>query len=305
VSTTLEQFKTAIPGLDIRPVTGRIGAVIRGLHLNGDVPDATIDAIEAALLKYRVVFIPGQQHLSETEQERFAARFGELVSHPTVPSLEGTEHILDVDGSKNGRATSWHADITFVSDYPKITFLRSLVAPEIGGDTAFTNTIAAYEDLHPGLKALADQLWTLHTNDYDYSASRPAPRGVQQTHYEEVFTAKVFETTHPLVRVHPITGERSLLLGNFIKKILDIPGADSQLLLKLFEQHALRPENQVRWRWTVGDLAIWDNRATLHRAIDDYGDQARIVRRSTVRGEVPVSVDGRLSSTRVTKQQAS
>jgi len=300
VSATLERHALKDTDLDIRPINGRIGAEVHGLRLASDLAQQTIAAIEAGLLRHRVLFFPNQQHLSEAEQERFAARFGELVSHPTVPSLEGTEHILDVDGAKGGRASSWHTDITFISDYPKISFLRGVVVPEVGGDTAFANTVAAYEDLPAPLRELAEKLWTLHTNEYDYAGTRVDPDPVALKRYQDEFISTVYETEHPLVRVHPVTGERSLILGHFAKKVLGVPNADSQLLLKLFEQHILRPENQVRWRWKAGDLAVWDNRATQHRAIDDYGDRPRIMRRSTVRGEVPVSVDGRTSATRIT-----
>jgi len=304
VSATLDKFDLQAAGLDVRPINGRIGAEVHGVRLSADLPEATIEAIDAGLLHHRVLFFRDQQHLSEAEQETFASRFGALISHPTIPSLEGTEHILDVDGSKGGRASAWHTDITFISDYPKISLLRAVVVPDIGGDTAFANTVAAYNDLAPPLRELAEKLWALHTNEYDYAATRPDPNPVVLKRYEDEFISTVYETEHPLVRVHPVTGERSLILGQFAKKILGVPGADSQLLLRLFEQHILRPENQVRWRWQAGDLAVWDNRTTQHRAIDDYGDRPRIMRRSTVRGEVPVSVDGRSSVTRIRTQRA-
>jgi len=300
VSATLERYDLKHSDLEFRPISGRIGAEVHGVRLTGSLAQHTIDAIDGGLLRYRALFFPNQQHLSEAEQERFASRFGELVSHPTVPSLEGTEHILDVDGAKGGRASSWHTDITFISDYPKVSFLRAMVAPDVGGDTVFANTVAAYEDLAPPLRDLAEKLWTLHTNEYDYAGTRVDPNPVALRRYEDEFISTVYETEHPLVRVHPVTGERSLILGHFVKKVLGVPRADSQLLLNLFEQHILRPENQIRWRWKAGDLAMWDNRATQHRAIDDYGDRSRIMRRSTVRGEVPVSVDGRTSVTRIT-----
>jgi alpha-ketoglutarate-dependent sulfate ester dioxygenase len=113
-----------------------------------------------------------------------------------------------------------------------------------------------------------------------------------------VFTSTVYETEHPIVRVHPETQERSLILGGFLQKLVGYSQADSARLIGILQSHVSRLENTVRWRWTEGDVAIWDNRATQHYAIDDYGNQPRVVRRVTIAGDVPVSVDGRRSVTR-------
>ena len=203
----------APPAFDIRPLTGRIGAQITGVSLSGPLNELTVQAIEQALLRHKVLFFRGQHHLDEAEQVAFARLLGDLVPHPTIPSLEGTDYILDLDGSHGGgRASSWHTDVTFVPDFPKISILRSVVVPETGGDTVWANTAAAYQELPDVLRDLADRLWALHSNDYDYGASRPQPRASDTRHYKEVFTRTVYETEHPLVRVHPETGERSLLL---------------------------------------------------------------------------------------------
>jgi len=297
--SALPQAKPSPRGIDILPLAGRIGAQIGNVRLAGDLPDATIAAIEAALLKHKVIFFRDQGHLDDAEQERFAARFGELVAHPTNPARAGSKAILELDSTAGGgRADHWHTDVTFVDAYPKISVLRGVAIPPFGGDTVWANTVAAYEGLPPPLKTLADGLWALHTNAYDYAASRPHASAQQLKHYEEVFLSTVYETEHPVVRVHPQTGERSLVLGGFVRRFLGYAQADSNHLYELLESHVTKLENTVRWRWKTGDVAIWDNRATQHYAINDYGDQKRIVRRSTLHGEVPVSVDGRNSSAR-------
>jgi alpha-ketoglutarate-dependent taurine dioxygenase len=112
-------------------------------------------------------------------------------------------------------------------------------------------------------------------------------------HRETVFQSTVYETEHPVVQVHPLTGERAIILGYFARKLLGVQSADSALLFAMLQDHVTRLENTVRWRWSVGDVVIWDNRATQHLAIDDYGDQRRIVRRVTIDGPVSVGVDGR------------
>ena len=280
--------------LDLHQVAGRIGARIDGVRLRGDLDSATFNAINAALLRHKVLFLRGQQHLDDASQEAFARRFGETVAHPTVPSVEGGS-LLELDSLHGARANSWHTDVTFVDAYPKASILRAVVIPPFGGDTVWANTAAAYAQLPEPLRALADTLWALHTNAYDYASTHANADSAQLKRYREVFTSKLYETEHPVVRVHPETGERTLVLGHFVQRLKGLSSFDSAHLLQVFHEHVTRLENTVRWSWQAGDVAIWDNRATQHYAINDYGDARRIVRRATVRGEVPVSIDGRTS----------
>ncbi len=283
--------------LDLVPLAGRIGAEVRGVRLAGGLADETFAAIHAALLRHKVLFFRGQQHLDDAGQQAFARRFGPLVDHPTVPSKDGTQ-ILELDSHHGGRANSWHTDVTFELDYPKVSVLRAVVIPPAGGDTVWANTAAAYDELPAALKALAEQLWALHGNDYDYAATRIEPDAHGAKRYQEVFTSRLIRTEHPLVRVHPETGERTLVAGHFIKNFVGHNTQDSDHLFGLFQAHITRLENTVRWHWQAGDVAIWDNRATQHYAINDYGDAHRVVRRVTVAGDVPVAVDGRRSRAR-------
>ncbi|MDR6738703.1 taurine dioxygenase [Herbaspirillum sp. 1173] len=289
--------------LDIHPVAGRIGAEVRNIRLSAELDTATFAAVRAALLRYKVLFFRGQHHLDDAAQEAFGKLWGELVAHPTVPVRDGTDYLLELDSEHGGRANSWHTDVTFDLAYPQASILRGVVIPAAGGDTVWANTAQAYLDLPAPLRALADQLWALHTNEYDY-ASRFNTSEAGLKRYREIFTSTLYETEHPVVRVHPETGERTLVLGHFVKKLLGYPTSDSDHLLKLLESYVIRLENTVRWRWSVGDVAIWDNRATQHYAINDYGDQHRVVRRVTVAGDVPVSVDGRQSVSRNVRRQA-
>lgn len=291
----------ATSAIDVKPIGGRIGAEIVGVKLSGDLPPATVAAINAALLKHKVIVFRAQTHLDDAKQEAFSRLLGSLVPHPTVPSVAGTEAVLELDGAHGIRASSWHTDVTFRDAYPKISILRSVVAPERGGDTVWANTAAAYAELPEPLRDLADKLWAVHTNKFDYAAAA-VPKNVSPEllkHYREVFTSTVYETEHALVHVHPETGERSLVIGHFVKDLIGFSHTDSKLLLHLFHEHATRPENTFRWRWSQGDVAIWDNRATLHRAVDDYDDLPRIVHRTTLAGIPNVSVDGRRSVTHV------
>ena len=285
-------YRAGDASLDVSPITPAIGAEIHGMRLSGELPAKSVTAIRDALLRHRVVFFRGQGHLDEAEHQAFARLLGPLVPHPTVPSLVGTEAVLDIDG-ENGRASYWHTDVTFVEAFPLFSVLRGVVIPPVGGDTVWANTVAAYETLPPVLSGLADQLWALHSNGYDYGATRPNATARQVQRHESVFKSTIYETEHPVVQVHPLTGERAMILGSFVRKLLDVSSTDSGHLFAMLQDHVTRLENMVRWRWSTGDVVIWDNRATQHKAIDDYGSQPRIVRRVTVDGPVSVGIDGR------------
>ncbi|MBX8475906.1 TauD/TfdA family dioxygenase [Pseudomonas cichorii] len=283
--------------LDIQPIAGRIGAQVNGIALSADLDAATVDAIQAALVQYKVLFFRGQTHLDDQSQEAFARLLGDPIAHPTVPVRDGTRYLMQLSGADGQRANSWHTDVTFVDAYPKASILRSVIAPASGGDTVWANTAAAYNDLTPEIRELADKLWAVHSNEYDYAGIKPGVTSEKLEQYRKVFASTVYETEHPVVRVHPLSGERSLLLGHFVKRIKGYSITDSAHLFSLLQSHVTRLENTVRWRWTAGDVAIWDNRSTQHYAVDDYGQQERIVRRVTLKGEVPVGVAGQKSVT--------
>lgn len=279
--------------IQVKPINGRVGAVIEGVKLSAELDDATVHEINQALLQHKAIFFKGQQHLDDASQEAFAARLGTPLNHPTVPVKDGSAHILEID-SRGARADAWHTDISFIEAYPKASILRSVVAPEVGGNTVWANTATAYDDLPAELKVLADSLRTVHSNSYDYAAKASVPPEVL-ARYKNYFNSTEYETEHPLVRVHPETGEKNLLLGSFFKNFVGYSSFESRRLYDLFQAYVEKLENIVSWRWDAGDIAIWDNRATQHRAINDYGDQHRVVRRVTLEGDTPVGVDGQPS----------
>ncbi|MET0692972.1 MAG: TauD/TfdA family dioxygenase [Propionibacteriaceae bacterium] len=278
-----------------------IGARIGGVELSGNLSVAVVAEIRRALLENRVIFFSGQDHVDDAIQHEFASLLGRPTRpHPTV---RGTETgVLPID-STHGKANSWHTDVTFVDRIPAISVLRALELPSHGGTTVWANTVQAYTELHPALKALVDRLWAVHTNLYDYVAERDETRiggiDVAEQAYRDAFASQVFETEHPAVRVHPETGERSLLLGHFIKRFVGLSSHDSADLFNLLQRHVTHLENTVRWNWSLGDLAVWDNRATQHYGVADYGDQKRLLHRITLAGDIPVSVDGVSSTPRV------
>ena len=279
---------------DVRRVGGRIGAEVVGVDLR-ELSDQVFDEIHAALLEHKALAFRGQD-LTDEDQIAFAGRFGPLTgAHPTVPSVEGYAEVLPVD-SESSRANHWHTDVTFVRTPPKISTLRSLVVTPYGGDTLIANTAAAYRDLPEELRAFADRLWAVHTNDYDYV--RLPASGVdaeKAAEHRRVFVSRKWKTAHPVVRVHPESGERNLFIGGFAQGIVGLPSRDARAILEILQSYVTRPENVFRWHWAPGDLVIFDNRITQHYASDDYGDLPRLLHRVTVAGDAPVGVDGRES----------
>ncbi|MFI6173802.1 TauD/TfdA dioxygenase family protein [Nocardia sp. NPDC051052] len=272
----------------------RIGARVDDVRLGGDLDGGTVDVIRRALVAHKVIFFRGQGHLDEDGQYEFA----QLLGSPTTPHPTVTSHgvkSLAID-SEHGRANSWHTDVTFVDRIPKASILRAVHLPSYGGSTTWASTVAAYESLPASLKLLAESLRAVHTNVYDYAARNVAPLRPNTQAYRAEFESSYFETEHPVVRVHPETGERALLLGHFVKHFVGLSSTESQTLYRLFQDRVTRLENTARWNWAPGDVAIWDNRATQHYAIDDYDDQPRKLTRITLAGDIPVGVDGTAST---------
>ena len=280
--------------LRVRQLNGRIGARIDGVRLGGDLADETVAAIRDALLRHKVVFFRDQGHLDDDSHIAFTERLGTLTTaHPTVNT--GSERVLALNATRGMAANSWHTDVTFVDRIPAISVLRGVTIPPYGGNTVWANTVAAYERLPLPLKALVDDLRAIHTNDYDYAVEferAEAAEDDDRVFEHQEFISQLFETEHPVVRVHPETGERSLLLGHFVKRFVGFDRQESSVLFNLLQNRVTRLENTIRWIWREGDVAVWDNRATQHYAVADFGEQPRHVRRITVAGDVPVGIDG-------------
>ncbi|MBL7492897.1 TauD/TfdA family dioxygenase [Frankia sp. AgB1.9] len=287
--------------LDIRPLTVRIGAEISGVRIDGDLDAATVAAVRTAIVRNRVVFFRDQHHLTPEIQIAFARLLGELTqAHPSQAPLDGYPLVHELDASKGGRAGAWHTDVSFTDRPPAFSVLRAVEIPPVGGDTIWANTVAAYWDLPAPLQQVADALRVYHTNQHDYGLRLQDLDGLPEVFKERFFEfrSKEFEAEHPVVRVHPETGEPSLLLGGFVKQLTGVSQEQSFDLLRTFADAVAKPENTVRWHWRTGDVAIWDNRATQHYAINDYADSPRIVHRVTVAGTIPVGRDGRPSVSR-------
>jgi alpha-ketoglutarate-dependent sulfate ester dioxygenase len=283
--------------IGVTRLSGNIGAEISGVDAGEVLSDETVAEVRRALLQHKVVFLR-DQHLNYARQVAFAERLGPLtLGHPTLASPPDQPFLEEIDSRKGGRANHWHTDVTFVDRPPAFTLLHAVVIPAAGGDTIWANTVTGYESLPAQLRDLADRLRIVHTNDYDYAAvyGREERGDEALIARRKEFISTVYETEHPAVRVHPETAERSLVLGGFARSVIGFSPQASRDLIRILQEYVTRPEQTVRWRWREGDLAIWDNRATQHYAIFDYGTAHRRGERVTVAGPVPVGIDGRPS----------
>ncbi|WP_019065595.1 TauD/TfdA dioxygenase family protein [Streptomyces hokutonensis] len=279
--------------IEIQKVTAHIGARVSGVDINKPLDSEQVTAIREALNIHKALVFD-DVHLDDEGQEAFARHFGDLTTaHPTVPAVDGAPNVLPVD-SERGRANHWHTDVTFVLNPPQASTLRSITVPPYGGETLIASSAAAYRDLPEPLRALADTLWAEHTNDYDYAVPDEEIDDEKAAQRAQ-FTSIKFRTVHPVVRVHPLTGERGLFIGGFAQRVVGLSKDESRKILDLLQAYVTRPENILRHRWSPNQLVLFDNRITQHYAIDNYDDQPRRLNRVTVAGDVPVGIEGKES----------
>jgi taurine dioxygenase len=283
--------------LDVVPLSGTIGAEIRGLDLR-DLDDATVAAVRRVWLDRKVVFFPGQD-LDPDRHIAFASRFGQPTEgHPVVPGIDGHPQVFEIDYSAarrlydsygevstRSRGISWHTDVTFVERPPLGSILRAVVVPPSGGDTLFSDQQAAFEGLSPALRDMLSGLTALHDG-------RPQFGGLLdrlgEGRWEGERLASLPPVAHPVVRTHPETGARSLFVNpGFTTRIRELEQAESDALLAFLFAHSVRPEYTVRYHWHAGDVGFWDNRTTQHAVAGDFGDQHRVIQRVTLRGDEP------------------
>ncbi|GAA4998308.1 TauD/TfdA dioxygenase family protein [Streptomyces siamensis] len=283
-----------MPDIEIRKVTAHIGAEVSGIDIAAPLDETTVAALREALDIHKALVFDAVG-LDDEGQQAFARHFGEITTaHPTVPAVDGAPNVLPVDSERGRAANHWHTDVTFVLNPPQASTLRSITVPPYGGETLIADAAAAYRDLPQPLRALADTLWAEHTNDYDYAVPEEQV-DEEQAAQRAQFTSIKYRTAHPVVRVHPLTGERGLFIGGFAQRIVGLSVGESRKILDLLQAYVTRPENVLRWRWSPGQLVLFDNRITQHYAIDNYDGLPRRLHRVTVAGDVPVGIEGKES----------
>ena len=286
--------------LDVTPLSANIGAEIRGVDLR-DLSDAEVAAIRAAWLEHKVVFFPGQ-HLEPGEHLAFATRFGEPTEgHPVIPGIAEHPEVFEIDytqaselaalygdiaeRTERTQGLSWHTDVTFVRRPPAGSILRAVTVPDAGGDTLFSNQQAAYEGLSPSLQDYLSTLTAVHDGTNQFSKILDL---VGEGTWEGKKFSSLEPVEHPVVITHPETGKRVLFVNpGFTSHIKELSVSESDAVLGFLYAHSVRPEYVVRYHWMPGTLGFWDNFATQHSVVGDYGDRARVIQRVTLRGTEP------------------
>ena len=283
--------------LDVVPLSAHIGAVIRDLDVR-TLDDATVAAVRRVWLDRKVVFFPAQ-HLTPDEHVAFARRFGEPTEgHPVIPGVKGHPEVFEIDYtasrelyaaygdvSTRSRGVSWHTDVTFVKRPPLGSILRAVEVPTSGGDTEFSSQEAALAALSPTLQDFLAGLTAVHDGRAQFKGILDL---VGEGRWEGETLTELEPTAHPVVRTHPETGARSLFVNpGFTSHIVGLERAESDALLAFLHAHSIRPEFTVRYHWGAGDVGFWDNRATQHSVVGDFGTAHRVIQRVTLRGDEP------------------
>ncbi|MEV6296991.1 TauD/TfdA family dioxygenase [Streptomyces sp. NPDC051896] len=307
----VEGVAMKVAGVEVKPVAGHIGAEITGVDLAGPLDDTVVALIRQTVLRWKVVFFRGQD-LDHAGHVAFARRFGEPVvlprrgphSPPDFPEVETTADRLELAGRygmehdewlhrrRHTLLRGWHCDYGTRVDPPAATILRAETVPPYGGDTTWANLAAAYAGLSAPVRAFVDGLRAEHRLGVGYQ-----PRPTDDAYVRHLLDHQVV-SEHPLVRVHPETGERVLFVnGYYVEEIVGLSRPESAAILEMLVEQAVRPEYTVRFRWEPGSVAFWDNRATIHLAPGDNAHLGfpRIMHRVMLAGDVPVGVDGKPS----------
>lgn len=273
--------------LAIKRVNSNIGAIIDGIDLNQiNAQDSTL--IHEALLDHQVIFFR-QQNLTAASQVKLAKTFGSLHIHPIYPSISEHPEVIVLDSHRQDLRDNdlWHTDVTFSQTPPLGCVLQAIKIPKFGGDTLWASGTAAFNALSEDLKHKLRGLTATHDIRKSFPLERFATTAEEREKLENSFR-KNPPVIHPVIRTHPETGAEVLFVNEgFTTRINELSERESHELLSFLFEHAVKPEFNLRWQWQEGDVAIWDNRCTQHKALFDYGDAHRIMHRATVNGTVP------------------
>jgi len=252
--------------LEVARLSSSLGAEVRGLSL-AQVSPAEVEAIESLLIEHLVLFFP-EQHLTAAQHVAFGRHFGALEGHPNLKNpFSDLPEIFELAASRGGVADEWHSDITFQSKPSVLAILNMVKCPTLGGDTMWANMYKAYEALSAPLRDLCEGLTALHD---------AAPHGRPD-----------LTAIHPVVRLHPVTRRKSLFVNeHFTRRLVELSHEESQAWLGYLTRWVSNPRFTVRYRWSQGTIAMWDNRCTQHFVLNDF-DEERIIQRVTVMGDVP------------------
>jgi taurine dioxygenase len=278
-----------VTAFDVLPVSGVVGAEVRGLDLGAELDASTVADLRAAFCAHQVLFFRDQD-LSPAAQIAFGRRFGDLGSHPYVEANAEHPEIIDVvtePGDRVNFGGGWHTDVTFLAEPDLGSILYGVEIPPAGGDTLFASQLAAYDALSDTMKGLLDGLIGIHSAGPQYGGAGYSTQSTAMT-TKGVDDAVDSRVEHPVVITHPETGRRGLYVNPaFTIGIKGMHRAESQALLRFLYRHATAEPMTCRFQWRPGSVAMWDNRSVQHYALHDYKGHRRRMRRITIRGARP------------------
>jgi len=270
--------------LDVKPYAPALGAEVRGVQLAEGLDEETYREIRAAFLQFGVLFFKDQAEIPPAIQVQIGRMFGELHMHPAAPQMPGYPEVFVIHAHRDSKVANgefWHSDVSCDEVPPLGTILQIHVLPEIGGDTMFANMYAAYDALSPPMQQMLSGLTARHESEHVYRG-RYSDRGVDDL-------GKVYPSAvHPVIRTHPETGKKAIYVNRtFTRRIVELTEEESDAVLRLLHDHCEHVDFQIRFRWERNDVAFWDNRCVMHRAIWDYWPNERKGRRVTIKGDRP------------------
>ena len=280
MSKPLTEYST----IDVRPYAPNLGAEIRGITIADGVSAAQLSDIRAAFLEHQVLFFKDQLEIPPDKHIEFGRMFGDLHAHPAAPAMPGFPEIFVIHAHKDSKIANgefWHSDVSCDEEPPLGTMLQLHVLPPSGGDTLFSDMYGAYESLSKPMQQMLEGLTATHESGHVYPG-RYSDRGQNDSNID------CPSAVHPVVRTHPDTKRRALYVNRtFTTRINELSDNESRVILDMLFEHSERIDFQIRFRWSLNDLAFWDNRCCMHYAIWDYWPAERKGRRVTIRGDRP------------------
>jgi taurine dioxygenase len=271
--------------LNIKPYAPNLGAVITNIDLSIDISDAELKGIRDAFHKFQVLFFQNQSEISPENHIKLGKCFGDLHIHPAAPKMKNYPEIFEINTDKNSKiangAEDFHSDVSCDIEPPLGTMLQLHVLPECGGDTMFANMYLAYEALSKPMQVFLGGLKASHESEHFY-------KGRYQNKNEVDMNKEYPSAIHPIIRTHPETGKKAIYVNKFFTtRIEGLADQESKLILDYLFSHIEKTEFQIRYKWNKNDMAFWDNRCTIHKALWDYYPNERKGRRVTIKGSVP------------------
>jgi|EndMetStandDraft_4_1072995.scaffolds.fasta_scaffold70368_2 taurine dioxygenase len=285
---------------EVSPLTGALGADVRGIDLASRPDDATFEDLRRALHQHHVLAVRGQ-HLTPQTLHEVARRFGPFSGNPIHGPMEGFDDIVrferEPDDTGKVIGEEWHMDLAWMAKPPGITMLYGEVIPPVGGDTCFASLEQVYRALSPGMKALLGGLTSIHSGKGVYAINAAQKRLAIRN---DAQSADAVEVEHPLICAHPATGRPYVFVSSVLQRFKGMSEEETKAIVDYLVALATRPEFTCRVRWEEGTLTMWDNPVLLHTAINDYSGYRRVTYRTTVEGWVPQAAprDGAATSNR-------